>query len=475
MKTRQHIYFTLSITGLIVLSACKAPSYMRDVNNTVPETYIGGTDTTTIADISWRDYFRDSSLIKLIDSALVYNQEFNIAFMSLQLENNEVMARKGEYQPFLSAGFGGGVDKVGRYTTHGAMEATTEMEPGKEIPEYVPDLNFGAYARWEIDIWGKLHNAKRSALKKYFASVEGRNFLQTQIVSEIASLYYELQALDKQLQILDQNISIQNDALKFVSIEKAAARVTELAVQRFEAEVYFTKSLRYQIQQDIVETENRINFLLGRYPQKVERNPVSFDQDLVTDVQSGIPAQLLDRRTDVKQAEMELEAAKVDVMVAKANFYPSLGLKAGIGMNAFNPTYLIRPESMLLNAAGDLVGPVLNRKAIKAAYYSANAKQMQAVYEYERTLLNAMIEVVNEMNNIENLKSAYELKNKQVQALSKAIIASNNLFMSARADYTEVLMTQRDALESKFELIETRKQQLQAQINIYKALGGGWR
>ncbi len=100
---------------------------------------------------------------------------------------------------------------------------------------------------------------------------------------------------------------------------------------------------------------------------------------------------------------------------------------------------------------------------------------MQAVYEYERTLLNAMIEVVNEMNNIENLKSAYELKNKQVQALSKAIIASNNLFMSARADYTEVLMTQRDALESKFELIETRKQQLQAQINIYKALGGGWR
>jgi len=152
-----------------------------------------------------------------------------------------------------------------------------------------------------------------------------------------------------------------------------------------------------------------------------------------------------------------------------------LGISAGIGYQAFNPSYLLRtPESMLYSLAGDLVAPLVNKNAIKATYLNANAKQIQAVYNYERTILNAYVEVANQLAKIGNLAKSYDLKAKQVQALTQSIEISNDLFKSARADYMEVLLTQRDALESKFELIETKMQQLNAVVNIYQALGGGW-
>lgn len=461
---------------LTTIVSCKLNMQVRDVNKNVPKTYATASqDTTSIGSMGWTNFFQDTCLRRLIDSALVNNQELNISLAELAVLNNEIMAKKGEYLPFLDVKTGLGADKVGRYTTHGAMEATTEMTPGKEIPEVVPDLLLGAYAHWEVDIWKKLRNAKKSAAKKYLASVEGRNFLKTQIVAEIANSYYELQALDKQLEILDQNIEIQSNALKIVRMEKTAARVTELAVRKFEAEVYYTKSLRFAIQQEITETENRINFLVGRFPQRVDRNPATFELPVTEGIQSGIPSQLLDLRTDIKQAELELESAKLDVTVAKANFYPSLTLRGGLGLNAFSPTYIIKPQSILLSLAGDLAAPLVNRNAIKAQYGNANAKQMQAVYNYERTVLNAVIEVTNQLSKINNLKETYALKDQQVHSLSEAIKVSNDLFSSARADYMEILMTQRDMVESKFELVETKKQQFQARVNIYRALGGGWR
>jgi outer membrane protein TolC len=177
----------------------------------------------------------------------------------------------------------------------------------------------------------------------------------------------------------------------------------------------------------------------------------------------------------VRRAEQQLAAAKLDVKAARANFYPSLRITAGAGFQAFNPAYLIKPESILYSLAGELMAPLLNRNAIKAAYYSANASQVQAVFNYERSILRAHIEVVNQLSNISNLKKSYDLKAQQVQALNQSIDISTVLFKSARADYMEVLLTQRDALESRFELIETKKQQMNAMVNIYQALGGGWR
>jgi outer membrane protein, multidrug efflux system len=208
----------------------------------------------------------------------------------------------------------------------------------------------------------------------------------------------------------------------------------------------------------------------------VSRNSTAFSTVVPDSMYAGIPSQLLAHRPDIRQAELELTASKLDVRSAKAGFYPSVRLTAGVGLNAFNASYLMgTPASLLYNVAGDLVSPLVNRNAIKAAYANANARQVQAVYDYERTVLNAYVEVVNQLSNINNLRNSYALREQQVATLNSSITISTNLFRSARADYMEVLLTQRDALESKFELVETRKQQMNAMVNVYQALGGGWK
>lgn len=475
-RKKNHRYVV--IAGIcLCFAACKLPSVVEKTENkTVPTGYQKSADSSNAANMVWRNYFTDPNLIALIDTAIKNNQELNIVLQEIAISQNEIRARKGEYQPFVGLKAGAGFDKVGRYTSRGASEATTDIKPGKEMPEPLPDFLIGAYASWEVDIWHKLRNAKKAAVTRYLSSVEGKNFVVTSLIAEIANSYYELLALDNQLAIVHQNMAIQTNALEIVKLQKEATRVTELAVKKFEAEVLNTRSLQYNILQQITETENRINFLLGRQPQAVLRDSASFDQLATNTIPAGLPAQLLDNRPDIRQAELDLAAAKLDVQVAKAQFYPSLGISASIGYNAFNPGYLLRtPASMLYSLAGDLVAPLVNRNAIKASYSTANAKQLQAVYHYERTVLNAYFEVANQLAKIDNLSNSYNLKVKQVDALTQSINISNDLFKSARADYMEVLMTQRDALESKFELVETKKQQLNAMVNVYQALGGGWK
>jgi outer membrane protein TolC len=189
---------------------------------------------------------------------------------------------------------------------------------------------------------------------------------------------------------------------------------------------------------------------------------------------AGIPSQLLVNRPDIRQAELDLAAAKLNVKVAKANFYPSFTIRAGVGFQAFNPMFLIKPESILYTLGGELMAPLINRRAIKATYFNANEKQIQAVYNYEQSILNAHIEVVNQLAKVSAFTSSYETKAKEVEILMQSIAISNSLFRSARADYIEVLLTQREALEAKIDLIEIRLKLLAAKVQIYGALGGGW-
>ncbi|WP_373396992.1 TolC family protein [Algoriphagus halophilus] len=474
---KRILYISLGVASLsFAVTSCKTQELAeKAINDTVPESYNGSQDTTNTATLDWKEYFSDPYLRTLIDTALSKNQELNITLQEIQIAQNEVRVRKGEILPSVNIGVGAGVDKVGRYTSQGANDANTEIKPGEEMPDPLQDYVVGAFATWEVDIWKKLRNAKKSALTRYLGSVEGKNFMVTNLIAEIANSYYELLALDNQLEIVQQNIEIQNNALEIVKYQKNAARVTELAVKRFEAQVLDTRSLQYDIQQQIIETENRINFLVGRFPQRVERDHRVFT-DLVPEmVHAGIPSQLLQNRPDIRQAELELAASKIDIQVAKADFYPKLEISAGLGFNAFNPSYLFTtPQSLIYSLAGELVAPLINRNAIKARYLTANAMQIQAIYNYEQTILNAYIEVANQLSNIDNLEKTYDLKTQQVNALTQSIDISNDLFKSARADYMEVLLTQRDALESRFDLIETKMKQMHAKVNIYQALGGGW-
>jgi outer membrane protein, multidrug efflux system len=471
------------VVGLtLAFAACKAPLITQKTENRAVPTafnHVSGTnavqDSVNVGRLEWRAFFTDPNLAALIDTALHNNQELNIMAQEIQIVSNEVAARRGDYLPFVRFGGRAGAERAGRYTLQGATEEEVKIRSEKSNSIVIPNFMVGAFASWEVDIWRKLRNARQAAATRYLATVEGRNFTITNLVSEIAMNYNELLALDNQLANVTQTIDIQKNALNIVKMQKEAARVTELAVRRFEAQVLHTQALQYDIQQKIVEAENRINFLVGRYPQPVQRTAVDLNTTLPEPVFVGAPANLLTNRPDIKQAELNLAANKIDVQVARANFLPSLSLDGALGLSALNPVLLIsRPESILLGMAANMMGPWINRIGITANYYSANNRQTQAVYNYERTVLNAYTEVSTQLSKINNLKQGYDLKAKQVQALTESVGISNTLFRSARADYMKVLLTQREALEAKFELIEMRMEQFNARVAVYRALGGGW-
>jgi multidrug efflux system outer membrane protein len=472
---KNTIYRSIGVLGIcIAIASCKVPAIMQQTENRpVPASYTGSTDTVSTASVQWRNFFTDKNLVNLIDTALQHNQELMITLQEIEIAKNDIRVRQGLLLPSVDAQFGMGVEKVGRYTSQGAGDASTEIRPGRETPDPLADFTAAAYANWEVDIWKKLHNAKKAAISRYLSTVEGKNFVTGNLIAEVANAYYELLALDNQLVIVRQTIELQKNALEVVKVQKDAARVTELAVQKFQAEVLNSQSLEFEILQQTKETENEINFLLGRYPQEIPRDRTGLLSLTPASVSPGIPAQLLVNRPDIKQAELELTAAKLDVKVARAEFLPSLGITAGLGLQAFNPSYFFKlPESVLYSLAGDIAGPLINRNALKAEFSSANSRQLQAMYNYQRTILNAYVEVSNQLSNISNLEKGYVLKSQEVDALNRSIDIANDLFKSARADYFEVLMTQRDALESKLELIETKEKQMKAVTNIYRGLGG---
>ncbi|WP_186776575.1 TolC family protein [Rubripirellula reticaptiva] len=419
-------------------------------------------------------FYNDPYLLSLITETITGNQELKILSEEVRIACNETYARSGEYRPFVTLGAGAGFEKTGRHTRSGAVEHQLEVAPGKEFPDPLGDFGVGANVSWEIDIWNKLRNAQRAAGMRYLATQEGRNYIVTRVVAEVAENYYKLLALDSRLQTLQATVEIQQQSLKVAQSKKDAGRGTELAVQRFKAEVQKNVSERSLIAQEIVEVENRINFLAGRYPQPVGRISAEFVDLNLTTLGAGVPSELLQNRADIREAERQVAAAGLDVQVARARFYPSLSLTAGLGWNAFATGYLFRtPESLIYGMAGELVGPLINKRAIRADYSSANASQLQAIYNYQQTVLEAHIEVVNQITKVENYRQSIEVKKKQLESLQASVDAANKLFQNARAEYVEVLLAQREMMEAKMVLIDTKQEQLAAIVNAYQALGGG--
>ena len=473
----KRLVFSTGIVFSVLLSvpSCKIPQLEKPTaGNAMPDSFNGRVDQDNSACIDLHEFFNDPLLTSLIDQAMFDNQELKILAQDIRIANNEVLARSGAYLPFFSLGGGAGVDKPGRFTRAGAVEDQLEIRPGHGFPEPLPDFLVATNVSWEIDIWKRLRNAQRSAALRYLGTADGRNYVVTRLVAEIAENYYELLALDKRLETLDNTIALQVRSLELAKAKKEAGRGTELAVQRFQAEVRKNQSEKLIIQQNIVETENRINFLAGRYPQTVERQKIEFLDLNLQALSVGVPSQLLQNRSDIRQAERELQAAGLEVQVARARFYPSLVLSAGVGYRAFNPKYLFTtPDSLIYNAAGDIVAPLINRRAIKADYLTANAQQLQAVYNYQRTVLNAFTEVINRISKVGNYGQALAIKRQQLESLEASVDSATKLFQNARAEYVEVLLAQRDLQDAKVVVIETKQQQLSAIVYAYQALGGG--
>ena len=443
----------------------------REANTVVPSSYAGGAGgDSSSAFVDWSDFFGDPYLVALIDTALQNNQELNIAVQENLIASYEVMGRRGEIYPSLGLGTGAGVERVSHASSQGASDEMAGLD------ENLQSYSLGIFVSWEIDIWNRLRNLADAAAYRYLASINGRHFMATRLVAEIASLYYELMALDRQLDVVDDSIVLQEDALAAVRVQWQAARTTSVAVARFEAQLREFQSRRYEILQRIVETENRINFLAGRFPQRVARASDRFMEMDPQAVSTGLPGELLVNRPDIRAAELQLQAAQLDVSAARARFFPALSLDAAIGYSSFDITRLIdTPGSLFFNIFAGLTAPLFNRSGITTSYYSSDARQRQAVLEYERAILAGYLEVVSRLSLVETLARSYELREQQVERLRESVEMSTRLFNAARADYLEVLTARRESLEAQLELIETKKRQLSAAVGLYQALGGGWR
>ena len=425
------------------------------------------------ASISWRNFFSDPDLVSLIETALANNQEFNIAIQDIQIAANEVKERQAEYWPKVGLGFGGSYIKPSENTPEGVLDKIVE-KGFYRYPDF--NLNLGPSLTWEVDIWKKLRNAKEAARLRMIAQYEVRNFLISRLVIEIARNYYELMALDTSLKILDANISIQEAAFLKMQYLKRYAKSNQLAVNRFEAQLNKTKSQRFATIQRIVEKENRLKFLSGIYSEApITRHSDQFMTLPVHELQTGVPTQLLENRADIRQAEAAIKAAKLDLKSVKAQLYPNLTIQAGTGYSGFSPSLMFRPQSLLYNAMGNFMVPLINRNAIIARIQTADARQTQTVLTYEQTLLNAYTDVLNQVANIKNMQQAFDAKKREVVLLEESIGTANMLFKYAKATYIEVLLTQEEKLNAERELVEVKMNLVGSRINLYRALGGGWR
>lgn len=467
----------LSIIIIWTFEACKPVKVLKPENiKTLPASFDGYKDSSNIGELMYQEMFRDRYLKTLIDSALRNNNDLMIALQRINLSKSDVLLQKGLMKPFVGGGLWVNKRKFGLYTMDGAGNITTPIYNGKIVPIHLSDYNPGFQAAWEVDVWGKLKNKKRASIMRLLASNEGKNVVMSNLICEISNRYYELLALDYAIKVVDENIGVQENLLEMVREQKMAGRANELAVQQFEAQLLNSKGARQELQFNLIDVESNIRQLSGRYELTIDRDSADFFKLNLDSVKYGIPSDLLRNRPDIRQAEYELLASNADLKAAKAAFYPTFNITGTAGFQAFRTDLLfVSPESFVYGLFGNLVAPLLNKSAIKANFNGANALQLEAMYAYQKTVLEAYVEVYNIVSGIKNLDVQYHLKNREMNVLSSAVETSSELYKNGRATYLEVLFAQQSLIQCKLDLVEIKKLQLYSMSNLYKALGGGWR
>jgi NodT family efflux transporter outer membrane factor (OMF) lipoprotein len=476
MKNLNNVIVFGLLTITLIISGCKSTKIIEtDKIKNLPESFVNSKDSISSASVNWKSFFTDTNLQILINESLSNNFDLLITLQKIERSNNEVKYSKNLLFPSISAASSVGQRKFGNYTMDWAGNKVTEIAPGKIIPMHLQDYFVGLQTSWEVDVWSKLRNKKRASLLRFTASLEGKNLIITNLITEISSSYYQLISLDNELEIIRKTISNQENSLELMKVQKEVGVVNELAVKQFEAQLLNSKSIEYEILQKITEEENKINFLVGRFPQKISRSTSSLNSLLSYQLKEGIPSDLLKNRPDIRMSENELLASKADVLAAKAAFYPSLNINGSIGYQAFQTRFLFStPASIAYSILGNLTAPLINRNAIKTEFKNANSFQQEALYNYQKSILNGFIEVNNEVAKIKNLQNQLEFKESQTILMNNAIEISLDLFKTGRSSYLEVLSVQSNALQAKIELVNLKMQQAKAMINLYKTLGGGW-
>ena len=479
---RTPIFYTTAVSVVILVAGCKAfkPVHMPEAPR-MPETYLGSTDTLSVARMSPQDFFADDQLIALIDEAQRNNRDLLIAWERINMASAYLKMKRGDLIPTLDFGVSAGAQKYGDYTMEGVGNFDTNLSPnisdGQRVAQpYVPNLQIGLNTSWEIDIWGKFRNLKKAAKVRFLGTEHGRRFISTSVTATVANLYYELQALDSELEILQRNIRLQEEALEVAQARKDAGHADQLAIERFVAQLLYTKGLEPAVRQQIVSVENELNTVLGRFPQPIARKSDLLSQTMPVEAKAGVPAQLLLRRPDIVQAELELAAAGYEVKAARAEFLPALRINLSLGVNTFNPAMIFTlPASLAYGLIGGLTGPLLNRAQIQGNFNRKAAENKIAFHEYQKTILNGYQEVHTSLQHAQLLADRYALKQEEVSAMNRAVDISQELMMSGYATYLDVLTAQKSVLEADMERVAIRKNMFQNMVMLYCATGGGWK
>lgn len=472
-KTIQQYIFP---AVLILLSACNTVKQV-----TLPEAAkmpekFNAVEAAPEEALGWKSIFTQSELDTLIATALKENLDMKSGIQRVLIAGANLRLSKAALLPTLRASVSGGLDQFGKYTMNGVGNYDTNfsenIDANQKIPGPTPDYFAGFRSSWEIDVWGKLSKRKEAAYHRYLSTTKGLRWYQTQLTCQVASLYYELIALDKRLKILKENINLQNKGLEVVEAQMTGGRATALAVSQFKAQRTATQGKQFEIRQAITRVENQLNLLLGRYPEHIARDTSAINLPLPKQVYAGLPSAIILNRPDVQQAEEELKAAKADVSAARKAFLPSLTLDAYAGYNAFRLPLLFSPGSLAAGFLGGLTAPVLNRASLKNANLVANAAQLTAFYQYQQSLISGYQEVTMQLSALENYKQAYDYKTTEVTELKNAVSTANDLYLAGYASYLEVIVAQRSVLNAEMEQVNLKQASYSALIGLYRALGG---
>lgn len=422
---------------------------------------------------------QDTLLVRLIDSTLERNLDFQLVNQQIARMAAQMRLVRGIDRPDLQVGLAQSQRRFGKYTMDGVGNFDTNFSPNltdrQKVPHpHLPDFLVGVQSSWEIDVWGKLKSTKKAALHRWFASQAAQQLFKTQLVAEVATLYFQLGLLREEKTMLVDNITLQERALELVRVMKQAGEANELGVELLAAQLLSSRSTLTFVEQEIVETQLALNLLAGRFPEQIETG--TLPGEILESVQwsVGKTSELWQNRPDIRQAEEELRAARADVDVARLAFLPAVNLSANLGFQAFKAALWFNPASIAYQLVGGVAAPLVNRRMLESQLLMSRADQQAAYIRYKQVVLLAFNEVNLYQSRSLNLQEQVQLKKQEVELLRRSISTSTDLFLSGRATYLEVITAQKNALQAQIELIDLQRNWATALAQLYRSLGGGW-
>lgn len=454
-----------------LLGSCRVSKDVKAPDLDLPASYgsvAAAADTASIANVSWRSFFADKELDDLIADALTKNNDLQVAVKNIEAADQTLRQAKL-----------GNVPVVGLAATASTSRPSDNSLNGLTLNEalttkHVEDYTIGASLSWEADIWGKISSAKSAALASYLGTIEARKAVQTRLVSDVAKGYYNLLLLDTKLNVAQKNLQLDDSTLTLINFQYKAGQVTSLAVQQATAQKLEAAGLIQQFEQAIAIQENALSILSGRLPSKIARERKLDNVPVSDSLKAGVPSQLLANRPDVRQAELALQQANANVGYAKASMYPSLTITAQGGLDAFKAgNWFNIPASLFGAVAGGITQPLLNQRKLKTQYEVAKINREQTVFRFRQSVLVGVEDVSDALISIQKLKEQRSLASARTNVLQVAIRNSQMLFNNGMATYLEVITAQSNVLQSELELADIKKSQLDAEVDLYRSVGGG--